>query len=121
MGKKVPTPFISSTCAHKPIDAHRGAARGDAALSLLLFEAENTDTITNEDGRTEKTYRGGSRGAFEKVASYREGSVIALLNPRILRPFQVRFALSPFSFSFDLPSACSARAMRHTQRTTSSH
>jgi minichromosome maintenance protein 10 len=37
----------------------------------------------------EKIYKGGSRGAFETMAKLREGSVIALLNPRVLKPLQV--------------------------------
>lgn len=62
--------------------------RGDAFLSLLLFEAEVAERIEGEDGKPEMFYKGGSKGAFEKMASLREGSVIALLNPRILKPFQ---------------------------------
>lgn len=63
--------------------------RGDAFLSLLLFESESYDVIEREDGTTEKIYKGGSKGAFEAMAKLREGSVVALLNPRILKPFQV--------------------------------
>ena len=69
--------------------------RGDAALSLLLFEADGFDVITRENGRKEKVYRGGSRGAFEKMSMLREGAVVALLNPKILKPFQVRRPPSP--------------------------
>lgn len=63
--------------------------RGDAFLSLLLFESDSFDFITREGGRKEKVYRGGSKGAFETMAKLREGSVVALLNPRVLKPFQV--------------------------------
>ncbi|KIY44898.1 hypothetical protein FISHEDRAFT_67293 [Fistulina hepatica ATCC 64428] len=67
----------------------RDAIRGDACLSLLLFEADSFDTEADESGtRQRKVYRGGSRGAFEAMSKVREGDVIALLNPRILRPFQ---------------------------------
>ena len=71
--------------------------RGDAFLNLILFESDGFDLITREnDGRRrgrgeEKVYRGGSGGAFEKLMDVREGDVVALLNPRVLRPFQVRF------------------------------
>ncbi|KAF7307788.1 zf-primase domain-containing protein [Mycena kentingensis (nom. inval.)] len=61
---------------------------GDAQMSLLLFESEGFDLIQNEDGSSRKNYRGGSRGAFEELCDVKEGTVIALLNPRILKPFQ---------------------------------
>lgn len=68
----------------------KGAARGDAVLSLLLFESDSYDSVSRGDGLLpEKIYKGGSRGAFETMAKLREGSVIALLNPRILKPLQV--------------------------------
>jgi minichromosome maintenance protein 10 len=69
--------------------------RGDALLSLLLFEADEMTTAVDDAGHKTKIYRGGSGGAFEKVATLREGAVIALLNPKILKPFQVRL----FNFS----------------------
>ncbi|KAJ7057988.1 hypothetical protein C8F01DRAFT_1149082 [Mycena amicta] len=61
---------------------------GDAMLSLLLFESEGCDVIREDDGSSRKVYRGGSRGAFEEICDVKEGTVIALLNPRILKPFQ---------------------------------
>ena len=68
----------------------KGTSRGDAVLSLLLFESDSYDTVSRGDGLLpEKIYKGGSRGAFEAVAKLREGSVIALLNPRVLKPLQV--------------------------------
>lgn len=63
--------------------------RGDAFLTLLLFEADRVDVMQRDDGVKEKVYRGGSRGAFEKLSKLKEGSVVAFLNPRILKPFQV--------------------------------
>ena len=63
--------------------------RGDASLSLLLFESDGFDTVTNDNtNREQKIYKGGSRGAFESMAKLREGAVVALLNPRVLKPFQ---------------------------------
>jgi minichromosome maintenance protein 10 len=68
----------------------KGTVRGDAVLSLLLFEADSYDTMSRGDGLLpEKIYKGGSRGAFETMAKLREGTVIALLNPRVLKPLQV--------------------------------
>ena len=66
------------------------APRGDAVLSLLLFESDSCDTVSRGDGLLpEKIYRGGGRGAFEAMAKLREGTVVALLNPRVLKPIQV--------------------------------
>ncbi|KAF8900474.1 hypothetical protein CPB84DRAFT_1815402 [Gymnopilus junonius] len=63
--------------------------RGDAFLTLLLFQSDAFDLIPRDDGRKpEKVYRGGSRGAFEHLTNVKEGDVIALLNPKILKPFQ---------------------------------
>lgn len=67
----------------------KATIRGDAFLSLLLFESNEVEEITREDGSKQKLYKGGSRGSFERMAKLKEGSVIALLNPKILRPFQV--------------------------------
>ncbi|KAI9508056.1 hypothetical protein F5148DRAFT_1199727 [Russula earlei] len=67
----------------------KSTSRGDAVLSLLLFESDTYDTVSRGDGfLPEKIYKGGSRGAFEAMAKLREGSVIALLNPRVLKPLQ---------------------------------
>ncbi|KAK0207908.1 hypothetical protein DFS33DRAFT_392133 [Desarmillaria ectypa] len=62
--------------------------RGDAFLSLLLFESDGFDVEMQENGSKGKIYRGGSRGAFESMSKLKEGDVIALMNPKILKPFQ---------------------------------
>ncbi|KAL1687939.1 hypothetical protein GGG16DRAFT_61049 [Schizophyllum commune] len=87
--------FISFTLvdfgARKSSSATGGTSviRGDALLRLLLFEADSCDLIKHDDGRKPtKVYRGGSRGAFEALSKVKEGDVIALLNPRLLKPFQ---------------------------------
>jgi minichromosome maintenance protein 10 len=78
----------------------KAALRGDAFLNLLLFESEDVkDVVDPETGKKERVYRGGSRGAFEQMAALREGSVVALLNPRVLRPFQVTSRLTCLSWN----------------------
>ncbi|KAG8743855.1 hypothetical protein FRC10_011323 [Ceratobasidium sp. 414] len=65
--------------------------KGDALLNMLLFEADSARTIDGENGRgkgKDVVYKGGSGGAFEKCSKLREGAVLAILNPRILKPFQ---------------------------------
>jgi minichromosome maintenance protein 10 len=71
--------------------------RGDALLNMLLFEADSFSTAGG-DGRSERVYRGGSGGAFEACAKFREGTVIAIMNPKILKPFQVCFVSPLCSF-----------------------
>ncbi|KAI0764823.1 hypothetical protein C8Q74DRAFT_1206105 [Fomes fomentarius] len=90
-GKKyVNIKLIDFGCRSRGSSADGGKAkiRGDAFLSLLLFESDAFDVVTKEDGTKQKIYRGGSRGAFERMSKLREGAVVALLNPKILKPFQ---------------------------------
>ncbi|KAG7093878.1 hypothetical protein E1B28_007517 [Marasmius oreades] len=69
----------------------KSVIRGDAFLTLLLFEADSYDLVSHEGSkRPEKIYKGGSRGAFEAMTKLKEGDVVALLNPRVLKPFQRR-------------------------------
>ncbi|KAI0346481.1 hypothetical protein BDW22DRAFT_1322999 [Trametopsis cervina] len=68
--------------------AEKSVIRGDAFLTLLLFESDSVEEFTDGDGKMRKLYKGGSRGAFERMAKLKEGAVVALLNPKILRPFQ---------------------------------
>lgn len=74
-------------------DAPRGSLRGDAQLSLLLFESDYYDKLIDRNGQKEKVqkiWRGGSGGAFEECfPRLREGTVIALLNPKVLKPYTV--------------------------------
>jgi minichromosome maintenance protein 10 len=71
-------------------DGGKPSIRGDAFLSLLLFESDGFDTLdSNNGGLPKKVYKGGSKGAFEHMSTLREGAVIALLTPKILKPFQV--------------------------------
>ncbi|KAF9502811.1 hypothetical protein BS47DRAFT_1490588 [Hydnum rufescens UP504] len=62
--------------------------KGDTVLNLILFEADSYSTIRNSDGLSDHVYRGGSGGAFEACANFRQGTVIAILNSKILKPFQ---------------------------------
>src|SRR6266508_3665438 len=59
--------------------------RDNLILNLMLFEVDRFDS----DG---KTYRGGSRGAFEWMMDLREWDVVILLNPRVLKPYQMWIA-----------------------------
>ena len=74
-----------------------GATRGDAMLNMLLFEASSVHEIKEDDSKSrgKKIYKGGSGGAFEASAKYREGAVISVLNPIILRPFKVGWLFPP--------------------------
>jgi minichromosome maintenance protein 10 len=82
--------YVNLTLIDFGANGKKGTSRGDAALSLLLFESDSYDTVSRGGNLLpEKIYKGGSRGAFEAMAKLREGSVVALLNPRVLKPLQV--------------------------------
>jgi minichromosome maintenance protein 10 len=76
-------------CALPPRNRSMGTkeVEGDAMLQLLLFEA---DARIHDGARGEEVrYKGGSGGAYEKWCNLTVGSVIAILNPRVLRPLRV--------------------------------
>ena len=82
--------YVNLTLIDFGANGKKGTSCGDAALSLLLFESDSYDTVSRGSNLLpDKIYKGGSRGAFEAMAKLREGSVIALLNPRVLKPLQV--------------------------------
>ncbi|ORX36122.1 hypothetical protein BD324DRAFT_652025 [Kockovaella imperatae] len=60
---------------------------GDALLQLLLFESDSK-VHDKDDGESQFRYQGGSGGAYEKWCNLTEGTVIAVLNPRVLRPLR---------------------------------
>lgn len=62
------------------------SATGTGILTLLLFESESSDIVTEADGVKKRgNYRGGSGGAYEKWWKESEGAVVAVLNPRVLK------------------------------------
>lgn len=74
----------------------RAVVRGDACLSLFLFESDAHDTLTGEgSSKSKKLYKGGSGGAFESMSKLKEGDVIVLMNPRLMKPNQVSCILLP--------------------------
>lgn len=73
----------------------KAATGGDASLTMLLFEADSFTSGGSRNGG-KKVYKGGSGGAFEKFWNLRVGTVVAILNPRVLRPMKVSlYLLSP--------------------------
>ncbi|KAG1829327.1 hypothetical protein EV424DRAFT_1316891 [Suillus variegatus] len=88
-GKKfVNMKLIDFGARSRPSSSGAVTIRGDAFLTLLLFEADSFDRVTSDDGKVKKLYKGGSKGAFESMSKLKEGDVIALLNPKVLKPFQ---------------------------------
>ena len=70
------------------------ATMGDALLQLLLFESDAKihEKEKDEDGKDKFRYQGGSGGAYERWCNLTEGTVVAILNPRVLRPLRVRLS-----------------------------
>ena len=94
-----------------PTADNAGTTRGDAMLNMFLFEASSVSEIKEDDSKSrgKKTYKGGSGGAFEAPAKYREGTVIAVLNPIVLRPFKVGYLRLIFC---GLPKSIISRALK---------
>lgn len=75
--------------------------RGDNYLSLIAYEADPIDTsvLVRQNMRSEvassisatsaatRKWVNGSRGAFELLYKQAEGTVVAVMNPKILRPY----------------------------------
>lgn len=82
---RAPKKYISIKLVALPPRNKANRITGDAYLQLLLFESESI--VFDGDDRS---YRGGSGGAFEKWCNLLTvGSVVAILNPRIMRPPRV--------------------------------
>ncbi|KAL1408137.1 hypothetical protein Q8F55_004940 [Vanrija albida] len=109
--KRVPKKYISLKLVSLPPRSKTLGGRapgGDAHLKLLLFQADDGLHGTDDEGNVTKSYRGGSGGAYERWSNLPVGAVIALINPRVLRPLEHRgrgaphpltlpLALNPFS------------------------
>ncbi|KAH8917088.1 zf-primase-domain-containing protein [Atractiella rhizophila] len=61
----------------------RSPAKGDAIVNVSLFESEQSDERLDEEGNKTRVYKGGSGGAYERWWKSANGSLIAILNPRI--------------------------------------
>ncbi|AFR95873.1 hypothetical protein CNAG_06588 [Cryptococcus neoformans var. grubii H99] len=97
-----PRKYINFTlCAMPHRSRNASAPSGDALLHLLLFEADHVVRIEHGNGEVTKSYRGGSGGAYEKWCNLPEGSVIAILNPRIWRNLKGQHA-KPHPMEFPL-------------------
>lgn len=105
------------------------SSAGDSMLNLIMFEAdssretinaESDDELVNEqtgarmkkaERQSKKTqnrcYKGGSRGAYEKFWKEPNGTVIAVLNPKVLKPRPVsrHFREHTIAYQLDLNAA----------------
>lgn len=93
--KRPPRKYINlKLCSLPPRTKTSSSSAGDALLQLLLFESDSVahDTMLNDEGEKVviKRYSGGSGGAYEKWCNLTVGSVIAIMNPKVLRPLRVR-------------------------------
>lgn len=62
---------------------------GSGTVNMILFEAEDVSSIDTQDidgnPTTQKVYRGGSGGAYEKFWKEQPGTLIAILNPKVMK------------------------------------
>ena len=90
--RRGPRKYINlKLCALPPRNRSMGTqeVEGDAMLQLLLFESDARINDGRAGDDAEIRYKGGSCGAYEKWCNLTVGSVIAILNPRVLRPLSV--------------------------------
>uniref|UniRef100_V5GIR6 Zinc finger Mcm10/DnaG-type domain-containing protein n=2 Tax=Kalmanozyma brasiliensis (strain GHG001) TaxID=1365824 RepID=V5GIR6_KALBG len=86
-------------------DGTGAAGRGDNYLSLVAYEADSIDTSVvhhNTNIRSEvtaaisataagtKKWINGSKGAFELLYKQAEGTLVAIMNPKVMRPYAPR-------------------------------
>ncbi|WVQ83949.1 hypothetical protein IAT38_006094 [Cryptococcus sp. DSM 104549] len=83
--RRVPRKYVNLTLSAMPPRRSDGSVPGDSLLQLLLFEADSTVQMEDEEGNVTREYRGGSGGAYEKWCNLATGSVIAIMNPRVWR------------------------------------
>lgn len=107
--KKQPKRFVIFKLLDMRLKRGQTTASGDGALTVFLFESTSSSTlhdveqeevattsrgvrIRGEAQEQKKTtvYKGGSGGAYEKFCKESNGTVVAILNPRVLKPKQVR-------------------------------
>ncbi len=81
--------FGSRSCSASSATGGKAVIREDAFLSLLLFKSDGCNVKPRENGSKEKIHKGGSQGTFESMSKLKEGDNIVLMNPKILKPFQV--------------------------------
>ena len=104
--RRGPRKYINIKLVSLPSRGKKETA-GDAQLQLLLFEADaklygkEVEQGDKKGVSTKTVYQGGSGGAYEKWCNLMEGTVIALLNPRVLRPLRVSIS-QPASADGDL-------------------
>lgn len=106
--KKKPRKYINlKLVALPPRNKTLGATTisGDAHLQLLLFESDSIVNGTDDEGNETRSYRGGSGGAYERWCNLGVGSVIALLNPRVLRPLKAGGSPHPLTLPLALNPA----------------
>lgn len=92
-----PKKYMSMKLVDLGTNSDKKGIRGDQMLTMLLFEADEAISSENDGVETSKTYKGGSGGAFEACMKIHEGAVIAILQPKILKPYQVRVCVQRIS------------------------
>lgn len=92
--KRPPRKYINlKLCSLPPRTKSSSSTSGDAMLQLLLFESDSVarDETIDDEGKkvVNKRDAGGSGGAYEKWCNLAVGSVVVIMNPKVLRPLRV--------------------------------
>ena len=116
--KRQPKRFVMFKLLDMRYKRGQSTSAGDGVLTVFLFEANSSQTlyeleqdqvattstgarVRQEAQEQQKTtlYKGGSGGAYEKFCKESNGTVVAIVNPRVLKPRQVH-SLSRFGSSY---------------------
>jgi minichromosome maintenance protein 10 len=82
---------ICSLPSRSQLSGSSSSSQGDAIMNVMLFEADSDETLppSYPGEPVQRQYRGGSGGAFEVWWKLAVGTVVGIINPRILKPFGV--------------------------------
>lgn len=79
--KKMQKKFITFKLVD--LTSNKISGSGSGVIHLILFESDSSSS--NGDESHQKRYRGGSGGAYEKFWKEQPGTLIAILNPKVLK------------------------------------
>ncbi|KNZ56736.1 uncharacterized protein VP01_2331g5 [Puccinia sorghi] len=65
------------------MSSNKISSSGSGVINMILFEADCE--VPSGEEAIQKTYRGGSGGAYEKFWKEQPGTLIAILNPKVLK------------------------------------
>ncbi|KAI7938857.1 hypothetical protein MJO28_014436 [Puccinia striiformis f. sp. tritici] len=82
---KKPQPKKFVTFKLIDMSSNKISSSGSGVIKMILFESDSQSSSSGGGGEGEKSYRGGSGGAYEKYWKEQPGTLIGILNPKVLK------------------------------------